>query len=173
MFAAHKAQINVERSEPTDLNLDMAQEIVRKRNASYCEDVVLKNLLKKPKNEKKSQRKILKAWEMDEQLKMVNGFTMLWNHWRKFYIGSRSYYKEWEPNNRAQLTVIGKIVSDVETHDLDLGLYIACTFKAWEFRHFPPTVQICLSNGLDYYNEFISAVMADIGENDYLEGALL
>ena len=175
MFAAHKAQININRSEPSDLNVKEAIRIVQMRNHEYCNEVVTRDLLKKrTKDPAKSRKKIIKNWERDERLDRCAKFVQLWNYWRSFYFHDRYYQKKWEPKSAAQLTVIEKIMKLTNETEMDLGLFIACSFKPYQYsQRFTPTVQMCLGNGEQSYYRHREEVMADIRQAEYLEDALV
>jgi len=167
MFVSGTAVIRVKRTEPAIKDVAFACEVARRRNSLIAEKVVTQSLLRsKPKSKEKSASKIAKGWEREKRIENVEQFLVQFNQWRKFYVQADN---EWIPKNSGQLTCIENIMEFCEKRDVDLGLYIACQFKALAWKPATPTVQQMQSNGVANYNQYIEDVLLDIDEVEYTE----
>jgi len=168
MFAPHTAKTYIKRCEPRGIgNLGSAQEAVALRNRRIAEKVVTGSLLKsKPKSESKSLKRILREWETDERLKKLKPFVEYWNKWAQYY---RDFDNNWWPKNRSQISCMERIIEVADEKGVHLDTFLGCTWKATEKRRHAPTVQLCLSNGIEFYDRFIGDLEFDLDQDEYEE----
>jgi len=115
-----------------------------------------------------AKRRLAKKWEQEKRLENLRPFVSEWNKWREFYL---DLDPSWEPKNSSQLTCIENILEIVKENDIDLGLFIACSFKALLWRGISPSLQQVQSKGLETYYGFREEVNCDIDEATYNAGA--
>jgi hypothetical protein len=163
VFGPHTSKIDIQRSEPTDLDLNQAIKKAAKRNAAITQKVVIGDLLKKvPDNAERSRKRILSRWESDERLKHLKPFLDSWNKWREFYTGADN---KWFPKNNGQLTAMENIIDMADKAGLHYDLIIACSFRAFEKRRFSLGLSNVLANGLEHYEKLIDDVLVDIEQH--------
>jgi len=154
MFMPHTSQIEIKRSEPK-LNADSVRN-VKKRNSDITLRVILRDLLKRPKNNKRT----LEVNEKDVRLGSLQPFIDEWNRFRLKY-GAKF---DWRPKTKGQLTCMEKILDICEQNNVKLNVILACCFKAYVFKRHALTLQIVLAYGMDYYDKFAEEVFAEMDE---------
>jgi len=159
MFRAHTSKIDVQRCEPVIDDLNAAIQKVLERNSALTKKIVLNGLIKSPKSKSKVQQKILSLFETDERRKRLTAVIVTWNEWRQFY--SDEPIPEWTPKTKGQLTCLENIVEMAQQNELNLNIFIACCFKAYEKRYVRLSLQIALSQGLEFYDKWHNQVMYD------------
>ena len=163
MFAPHSAQIEVARTEPERLDLEAAIKAAKRRNGLIAIAGVTKFRLRGPvskERRKKAQEKIKALWERELRLPYLKDFIESWNHWRNYY-DEREYHQDWEPKNRAQLTLIENIIDLAKENELSLDIFIACGFKAFARSKAPLNLQFLFSQGLEFFDRYCEDVNAD------------
>lgn len=169
MFAPHTAQVEIERTEPVGLNVDLAVEKVLKRHAMVSWHVVTLDRLKtRPQDPKAARERITRAWEADERVKFLKPFIESWNKWREYYApADRTLHAAWLPKSSASITVCESIVDFAKEEDLDLDLLIASGHKAFERSRYPLALTSLLANALDYYARYADDVRVDVDTESY------
>ena len=129
--------------------------------------MITKDLLKaKPKSSAKSAKKIAKEWEREKRLESIGPFLEEFNRFREFYVGIEN---EWSPKNDGQISCIENIIEWCDQNEVDLGLFIACQFKALAWKPATPSVQVMQSNGAEKYEQYVDSVLSDIDANSQIE----
>lgn len=141
------------------------------RFSRLAEEIVAKNLIKTPTEEKRVLRGeagLRKQAEFQERLKSVKDFMKHWNFWRRFYFDLPPI----EPKTSGQLTTIEKCIDFAKDNDMNLSVLIGVVHKGFEYRRFKPNYNSILLYGEELYEKFHSRVTADIDQKEYEKRAL-
>jgi hypothetical protein len=167
-FSPHLAQIQIERREPDQFNIDETTREIRKRNAQLAERIVVEGWLKRPKPKAKANKKLKRVIEFEERLKLTGDFMEIWNHWRHFYFELPAM----KIKTPGQITGIENIAKLVEDEGLNLNMLIATTHKAFVWRKVNPNFNQVVFNGLEFYDRFYDEVQKDVDRQEYIEDSL-
>lgn len=168
MFTPHTAEINISRQEPNIEEVEKAKALLHYRFERIAVDIATKDLIKKDRTKeevRRAKKKFSNQLEFDDKLSRFKNFVDIFNRWRGFYT---DFTSTWNPKNIGQMRAIDRIVSDCNENDMDLGIFIACSFKACARRRFKtPTVTNMANYGEDWYYEYAEDVIADIDAEEY------
>lgn len=155
MFFPYTSEIEIKRSDTQATSESRLR--AQKRNSSVAIRVVLKDLLKKPKSNKRA----IAVNEKDIRLAALMPVIEEWNTYARRY-SSRD--RDWTPKTKSQLTLLERIISMCNLHEIQIGLLFASCFIAYQHRKHPLTLQIVLTYGLEYYNSFSDQAASDMDE---------
>lgn len=108
----------------------------------------------------RAQERVKALWERELRLPYLKDFIESWNHWRNYY-DEREYHSEWQPKNRASLTLVENIIDLAKQNELSLDIFIACGFKAFSRSKAPLNLQFLMSQGLEFFDRYSEDVNAD------------
>ena len=166
MFVAHKAQINIYRDEPEEIDLAGAKARVAKRNEKITAKALFDHFRSK-KPTRAAAVRLTKAHEFETRTESIGPFLEIWNEFRNLN-GKES---EWRPKTAGQVTMIENIIDMVENEGLDLRIFIGCAFKHISWSGRTPAFTQMLSRGLDFYDAHYDEVSVDLDIDEYMESA--
>lgn len=169
MFFPHYAEIEIERREPSG-SIELLEKVSKERISLMAERIVLKNSMQKKKTiTTKTKHKIKKLNEFDEIKKSLEGFLVMWNEWREFYLDAGPM----RIKTKSQATVIENVMKFVKDNKLDLYIFIGTIHKAFEKRRVNPPFQFAMGDiALENYERLYEDVMSDLDKRKYQDEAL-
>lgn len=164
MFIPSASSFVVRREQPEIDDIDAANKIVERRNYLIATKAVTEFLIKRSKR-KGGSAIVKRAWAVEKNIERHSAFVGVFNYWRSFYFELNS---EWTPKTSAQITCIENVIKIVEESEIDLSIFIACSFKEWEWCKKTPSLQMLQSKGMEYYEKHAETVLAELDERRYI-----
>jgi len=148
MFLPYQSEVNVSRKECCG-NIDK----VLKRNHAIAKRVMINDLLKKPR----SNKRVINEHEKILRIEVIKPFLEEWNALRYEYTES---IKDWLPVTKSQITVIEKIIKLCDDNYISLNVFLCCAFMSWKNNPEKLSINMVLAHGLEYYDRYSDQVFA-------------